>query len=369
MAIKETKKIPISEIKLNPKNPRLFDMSVTLDESPNFISPSDKRDITQEQAGDSLRRIIAADRTSKVSGSFEQLKRSIKQNKGIFQPIFVSELKDDNHFNYFVIEGNTRLFIYKQLADDGIDWATDIMCNVVDDPDSLDEIMSMAHIVGTKEWSPYAKAKYMSYLQVKNENKYKHILKLCGSQAEATKLKNNISAYQDMEDTKKFFDPKSDEFVPGGQNFTPQLFSFYDEYQKVKAKLGRVIDLDAFAKQVRVEKIVDSRHVKRLSKILTEDDPDEKWKGEFLNTDITSKVLISSFDAENLANQPDINDNQKLLNNIMQLGSIIQQKYTEPDDVRSLESEFIEIQAAIESLIQDLESLSRDIESYQDVEE
>ena len=64
MAIKEFKSIPVNEIKFNPKNPRFFGqvLESSPEKLPEFVSPEDEKEITQDQCQLLLSFMIDADK-------------------------------------------------------------------------------------------------------------------------------------------------------------------------------------------------------------------------------------------------------------------------------------------------------------------
>ena len=104
------------------------------------------------------------DEDSSPGTTLRGLKNSIKANKSIIHPIIV---KKHENGRYLVIEGNTRLMIYREFKEnfDG-DWDT-IPCYVYDVIESaeIDAIRLQSHLVGPRQWSPYAKARYLAELK------------------------------------------------------------------------------------------------------------------------------------------------------------------------------------------------------------
>ena len=99
---------------------------------------------------------MALQDTSNTSGSnttLDALKESIRENQGIVNPIIV------NHHDgkYTVIEGNTRLQIYKDFKRNSVkgDWSK-IQAIVYEDMDSLtiNSIRLETHMVGPRHWNP-----------------------------------------------------------------------------------------------------------------------------------------------------------------------------------------------------------------------
>ena len=99
-----------------------------------------------------------------TSEACASLRESIRENGGIIHPIVVNKHTDGS---YVVIEGNTRLQIYKDFIKNGVpgDW-TKIRAIVYDnlDNDRMHAIRLQAHLIGPREWDPYSKALYLHHL-------------------------------------------------------------------------------------------------------------------------------------------------------------------------------------------------------------
>jgi hypothetical protein len=159
------------------------------------------------------------------SESCASLRESIKENGGIVHPIIVNHYPDDR---YVVIEGNTRLQIYRDFLKKGIpgNWKT-IKSIVHEDLDenTMHSIRLQAHLVGPREWDAYSKAKYLNYLANDLHMPMSEIVSYCGGNSEATKVKQMIVAYQDMQ---QYYRPLcSDDAM-----FNIKKFSGFVELQK-----------------------------------------------------------------------------------------------------------------------------------------
>lgn len=127
------------------------------------------------------------------------LRESIRENKGIVHPIIVDKRSDGK---YVVIEGNTRLQIYKDFVANGEpgDW-TKIKAIVHNsmDKNKIHSIRLQAHLIGPREWDPYSKAKYLNYLASVEHMPMATLISFCGGSSKASEVKNMIDAYNDME--------------------------------------------------------------------------------------------------------------------------------------------------------------------------
>lgn len=137
--------LPVDQIELDKSNPRIA----------NFLATHDEDDITSE---------LMALLLGTTSDACASLRQSIEANYGIIHPIIVNKRANGT---YVVIEGNTRLQIYKDLRRENKpgNWDTirSIVYEDIDD-EEMHKIRLQAHLVGPREWDPYSKAKYLDYL-------------------------------------------------------------------------------------------------------------------------------------------------------------------------------------------------------------
>ena len=101
--------------------------------------------------------------------SCASLKESIKEHGGIINPIIVNHFPDGR---YVVIEGNTRLQIYRDFIRDNVpgNW-NKIRAIIYENLENneMHSIRLQAHLVGPRDWDAYAKAKYfIPYFHVSN---------------------------------------------------------------------------------------------------------------------------------------------------------------------------------------------------------
>ncbi len=172
--------LPIDEIQLDKRNPRIA----------NYLAVHDEDDITSDLMA------LLLGTTSEACAS---LRESIAANYGIIHPIVVNRQEDGT---YVVIEGNTRLQIYKDFRKQNKpgNWNT-IRAIVYDDigDDEMHKIRLQAHLVGPREWDPYSKAKYLNYLSNEEHMPMSALISYCGGNSKASEIRNMIAAYSDME--------------------------------------------------------------------------------------------------------------------------------------------------------------------------
>lgn len=181
--------LPIDEIELDRSNPRIA----------NFIDLYNEEDINS----DTMALLLGT-----TADSCASLRESIKENGGIIHPIIVNRGIEGR---YVVIEGNTRLQIYRDLKKAGVPGNWDVIRAIVyDDLDnnSMHSIRLQAHLIGPREWDPYSKAKYLDYLANVEHMPMSALIAYCGGNSKASEIKHMIAAYQDM---KEFYRPLCDD--------------------------------------------------------------------------------------------------------------------------------------------------------------
>lgn len=179
----------IDEIELDRSNPRIA----------NYLDLYSEEDLTS----DTMALLLGT-----TSESCASLRESIKENGGIVHPIIVNHFSDGR---YVVIEGNTRLQIYRDFRKKGIpgDWKIikAIVYENIDD-ETMHSIRLQAHLVGPREWDAYSKAKYLNYLANEKYMPMSSLVAYCGGNSKASEIRNMIAAYRDMQE---FYRPQCDD--------------------------------------------------------------------------------------------------------------------------------------------------------------
>lgn len=171
---------------------------------------------------------ITSDTMALLLGSTSEacasLRESIRENGGIIHPIVVNKRPDGS---YVVIEGNTRLQIYKDFIKSNIpgNW-TKIRAIVYEDLDNerMHAIRLQAHLIGPREWDPYSKAMYLNYLANVEHMPMTTLISFCGGNSKASEIRNMIAAFIDME---TFYRPLCDD----DSQFDPKKFHGFVELQ------------------------------------------------------------------------------------------------------------------------------------------
>lgn len=171
----------IDDIELDRSNPRIA----------NYLELYSEDDLTS----DTMTLLLGT-----TSESCASLRESIKENGGIVHPIIVNHFSDGR---YVVIEGNTRLQIYRDFRKKGIsgNW-NNIKAIVYEniDGETMHSIRLQAHLVGPREWEAYSKAKYLNYLSNEEYMSMSSLVAYCGGISKASEIKNMIAAYRDMQE-------------------------------------------------------------------------------------------------------------------------------------------------------------------------
>ena len=213
------------------------------------------------------------------STSFSALKESIRVNRGIIHPIIVNHTLANK---YIVIEGNTRLQIYREFYSrtNDVIWET-IRCIVYENlsKSEIDSIRLQSHMVGPRDWDAYSKAKYLNQLYNIDGLPINTIIDFCGGKKnEILKL---IDAYNDMQ---QYYVPLLD-----GESPDPREFSKFSELQNrsIKNALNdNGYSEKDFSQWVLDHNIDTAMNVRLLPDILS----DPAAKKEFLKSTISDAI-------------------------------------------------------------------------------
>ena len=270
--------LPIHEIQLDTSNPRICRFLEIYDQiddhhielaltAPSSSSPSALADTTTPS----------------------RLRESIIANRGIRQPIIVDKRAGGS---LVCIEGNTRLWIYRDLHKKGAkgDWSRiPALVHTGLKQESIDAIRLQAHLVGPRPWDAYSKARYLHELQNKELMPLDRIVALCGgNQRDVTR---SIQAYADME---KFYRPMCE---PG--EFDSDRFSGFVEYQSPRVKeaiLTNGFSGVEFAKWIKDRRINNLQEVRQLPAVLK----NKNAKAIFLKDGMKIAVKVLDRKTENV---------------------------------------------------------------------
>ena len=212
--LKRTQEVPVDLIDLDPENPRIR----------AGIERQGLQDPTEDQISFHLSAAV-----NSVGSGYRRLRESIKAAGRAYQPVSLIRLGSPSASGreYVCVDGNTRVAIYRELAEERVpgEWAT-ITAEIMEPDDEKDRIRAVehtrmiSHIVGAREWPPYRQAKYLYELRNRQCFSWDHIVALCGGQVTRDSLAEDISAYELMEDYRAQVSPS---------DFNEHRFSAYRE--------------------------------------------------------------------------------------------------------------------------------------------
>jgi hypothetical protein len=289
----EIQLIPIERISLDWRNPRIAHTLEAMSEAPS-----------QDFIEMSLGLHAPEDEERGASTTYSSLKASIRANKGLILPIIVSPRGDGT---FLVVEGNTRVAIYRELAEEEApgDWSHIPAIVQALNEEGEHAVRLQAHLVGPRPWRPYAKAKYLHDLYVNKKFSITEILDYCGGTARRREIEQYIDAYKDMHE---YYVP----LVQGaGEPPDYSRFSAFVELQKtpgLKQAVARAgYTMSDFSQWLHDGKIMPLQDVRKLERIFA--NPQAKKEFERHNTREAIKILeqpssnavISSASLEQLA--------------------------------------------------------------------
>lgn len=268
----QVQKLPVDKIRLDERNPRIAHTIETVQGT-----------VSQDFIELSLGQSAPEDEERGGSTTYMSLKASIRASGSLILPIIVSPQDDGT---YLVVEGNTRVAIYRELAVEKApgDWALipAIVQTLSDEGEHA--IRLQAHLVGPRPWRPYAKAKYLYDLHINKKLSKTQILDYCGGAARRREIDEYIEAYKDMQA----------HYMPLVANAQADYtrFSAFVELQKkpgLKQAIARAgYTLDDFAKWLDEGKIMPLQNVRQLDRILGHPEA----KREFLAHDTREAMKI-----------------------------------------------------------------------------
>ena len=263
-------------IRLDPENPRIVDQLG----NKKFDSLANQNEVIQSY--------LRGDTGNDENGpSANELEKSIYSSKGIIEPIILQKIGQDD---YLCVEGNTRLSIYRHFIEkypDETIWNN--IPSLVHDhisEEKIHELRLQAHFVGKKEWTPYAKGKYITLLVDKSYSLAK-IKEIVGRSKEKTRA--NYYAYKVFKESyEPLFNPDRDNVFPEKTKFS--MCVTVPEGGKIALGLEyRDLDINDYAQWVKSNKVDSANDVRRfLEKVLTNKEVYEV----FIKRDKTLKDVI-----------------------------------------------------------------------------
>lgn len=256
--------VPISEINLDYDNPRIA-----------LVIERYGENVTAEAVSLALGS-YSGDTTGTT---FNTLKESIKQNKGVIHPVVLNKVDDE----YTVIEGNTRVQIYRDFDEQGLEGDWKKIKSIVYENLSEDKIHAIrlqSHLVGPRDWDPYSKAKYLDYLNNSEKLSTSDIVSFCGGNK--NEISAMINAYREME---KYYRPQ----LAADDEFDQRKFSAFRELQNKKIVDALIINKftkEDFAKWVIDGNIDTMQGVRKIPSILS----NKRAKEVFLKETVSEAV-------------------------------------------------------------------------------
>jgi hypothetical protein len=253
--------VTVNDIELDRSNPRIRKFLEMYGDNP-----------TPEQIFLALGAGNDDDSGNATSTTFEKLKQSILTNGSIIQPVILNRRADGS---LICVEGNTRVALYKHFGQTGVKGAWSQIPSLVHqeiDDASVHAIRLQIHLVGTRPWDPYSKARYLHELRTQDHLPFATIVDYCGGRQ--SEVVESINAYSDME---QFYRP----VLGDDGDFDPSRFSGFVELQKpgVKQAISAAgFDLNDFATWIHDGKLYPLQKVRVLPRILR----NEKAKEIFL---------------------------------------------------------------------------------------
>lgn len=243
--------LPVDDLTLDVENPRI-----------QLIMERWKGEITAEIIHLALGSGGDTQDSSESGTTFYSLKESIRTSGTIIHPIHVNKTDDGR---LVVVEGNTRVAIYKELRDSDVEGNWDEIPAILYEglsQEEIDSIRLQSHQVGPRAWDPYSKAKYLHKLNKHQDMPFARLVDLCGGRK--NEVRDYIAAYEDMEEHyRAILDDDAD--------FDPKRFSSFAELQKTNVKQAISLanyNLKDFSGWVRDRKIHPQHFVRKLPLIL-----------------------------------------------------------------------------------------------------
>ena len=219
------------------------------------------------------------------------LKDSIKASGGISNPIVVNH----HEGKYTVIEGNTRVQIYRDFKREGVKGNWDKIPALVYEEMDFDAITSIriqSHMVGARPWNAYSKAKYLKSLSDEKNISTERIIDICGGKKQ--EIRALIQAYNDME---IYYHSKVDD-----QDFDVKEFSAFRELNESKKRIG-ALQANGYTKEDFGQWVIDGKigraeNVRRLPEVLNNPEAKKVFIQKDLKTAIETLNVPKTEDLE-----------------------------------------------------------------------
>jgi hypothetical protein len=205
--------------------------------------------------------------------AYGKLRDSIEINQGAINPIWICPRRDGGHL---VIEGNTRVLIYRELSQKypRSDTWQSITANVL--PEGIREsqvnfIRLEAHLRGVTEWDAYERARYLYILNERDGYSVTRLEQL--TRLRRSEIETEIRAFRDMNEV------YNDRFPE--DPYQSQKFSYFVEYERNSRLKQQVqksgLGVTDFCDWVGTQRIPRAENVRNIADILS----DAKAAGHF----------------------------------------------------------------------------------------
>jgi len=252
----ENQRVPLNLLNLDPQNPRIGLYKDSLPKS--ALSENDIRHAIVNRSPD----------------AYAKLRDSIEINQGVINPVWIGPLK---HGKHLVIEGNTRVLIYRELGDKypTNELWKNIPANVLPvgiSDSQINFIRLEAHLRGVTEWDAYERARYLYILNEKEGYSAPRLEQL--TRLRRSEIETEIRAFRDMSEiySAKFPDDL----------YQSQKFSYFVEFERsnrIKQQVQKAgLGIKDFCDWVGTQRIPRAENVRALGDILI----DEKATEHFL---------------------------------------------------------------------------------------
>ena len=234
--------------------------TLLLDESNPRIGLYKDSQLKSPLSSDDIRHAII----NRSPDAYSKLRDSIEINQGIINPIWIAPLRENTHL---VIEGNTRVLIYRELAEkyqSSNVWKS-IPANILPvgiQESQLNFIRLEAHLRGVTEWDAYERARYLYILNEKEGYSIRRLEQLTRLKRE--EIETEIHAFRDMSEVYNSKFPEDP--------YQSQKFSYFVEYERsnrIKQEMGNShLNITDFCDWVGTGRIQKAENVRRLADVL-----------------------------------------------------------------------------------------------------
>ena len=243
--------LDVQKIDFDRENPRI---KIALEKYGDQLTPA-RMQFALHSAADGDRR----------TSSYAALRDSIRASRRAVAPITVVKSNDDR---YLCIDGNTRLAIYRHFLAEGQHgpWhqISAIVLDESADQREIETVRVSAHLVGSRQWPAYEKARYLHYLRNVRLMDYSEMIALCGGNK--PEIERQIDAFHDMNE---YYRDVVDDTA-----FQVDRFSGFVELQKggIKESIFNAgFELTDFGEWIRDGKIYRLEDVRSLPRVLGDD--------------------------------------------------------------------------------------------------